>query len=343
MNKKMKNNFISVLNVIGRKNTEELIKWLEAHNFFTVPASVVHHNNERSGLLKHSLEVCNEALHLRAEIIAEHPELADALSKESVAIAALLHDVCKWNVYFESPRDGNIKCNKKTRDEGHGLKSVEILERCGYEITDDEKLAIWWHMGYKHEPSYEHYKFEYDKSCDSPLCQLIRKADYNATHLKERFEAEIKGLKGYNTNRLLNYLSKSNFYTTRSGSHHHYSTGTVAHSLGVWRHMMKIYDGPDKNEAAAVALLHDIAMMDRSKYYKGHGNRSMHILRDRLKFGLSDEALEVVLYHKGHMHPGHDEQETRKQPLWQNLYDSDHFDADHDITDVHKHFMDEKF
>ena len=340
----MKKNFNGVLVEINRANTDRLIDWLEVHNFYRVPASVGHHNAASGGLLKHSLEVCNEALYLRSVAIKENPSIADKLPKESVAIAALLHDICKWNVFYISSNSGEARCNKDARGEGHGLKSLRILESLGFPLTEDEKLAIWWHMGKDHEPSYADHQDEYEKSCDSELAVLIRKADYNATHLKERFEETLDSLTGLDVPRLKRYLSGSNFYTHHSGSHHHYSTGLVAHSLGTWRHMMQVYDGDNRNEAAAIALLHDIAMQNRTRKYGGHGWRSKEILKSRLHLGLSDEALRCVEYHKKHHIPRCQEEiDIRESLLWKKLYESDHFDADHDITDVYKHFMDERF
>lgn len=338
-----KENFEKVLLDINRQNTNCLLDWIRKHYFYSVPASANKHNAEQGGLLKHSLEVCNEAFALRKEWIDADASLAQYLPKESVAIAALLHDLCKWNVYYVSPYDKKIKCNKDAKEEGHGMKSVMIIKDCGFELTHEEELAIWWHMGYKHEPSFESHKADYAESENIPLCRLIRNADYNATHLKERFENAIRGLNGYDTSRLIKYLEGSNFYSTHSGSHHHYSTGLVAHSLGTWRHMMKIAGCLDANEAAAVALLHDIAMQNRSRKYTRHGSRSANILDERLNFGLSIEALNAIRFHKKHYNPGAFEQKVHKTEIWKKLYESDHFDADHDITDVYKHYVDEIF
>lgn len=341
----LKGVFDSVLNEVGRANTGRLLGWLETHRFYVVPASRKHHNNVACGLLKHSLEVCNEALHLRAERIERNAELAKDLPKESVVVAALLHDVCKWNVFYIDKDSHNVRFHSKASSEGHGLKSVNIIDMLGYPLTDEERLAIWWHMGKGNEPSYKGHEDEYARSCQIELCTLIRQADYNATHLQERFEKEIGSLKTYDTARLLRYLKKekSNFYTHASGSHHSYSTGVVAHSLGVYRHMMKICDGLDRNEAAAVALLHDIAMQNQSDTYGGHGRRSRDILEKRLVFGLSDEALQVILYHKMHKNPSTEELKVRNILLWKKLHECDTFDADHDITDLLKHYRDEVF
>ena len=340
----MKNNYVKLLRCINREHTNELLEWLECHNFFTVPASKVNHNNFKGGLLKHSLEVCNEALALHHELELQKAEEASAISKESLVIASLLHDVCKWNVFYISPNDGHVRRNNKAAQEGHGLKSVRIIEETGFRLSEDEKLAIWWHMGKAHEPSYAGHEKQYEESLSNPLCNLIRKADYNATHLKERFEAAIRGLKLQNGEHLLEYLGNSNFYTKNCSSHHHYATGLVAHSLGVCRHILEICEESERHDAAVVALLHDIADQNRTPGYHGHGWRSMMILKERLQMDLPGEVFNMIRFHKNSDRSrSANEQalldDTRKIPLFHKLTASDHFDAGHDITDVYKHYI----
>lgn len=107
---------------------------------------------------------------------------------------------------------------------------------------------------------------------------------------------------------------------------------------------MYVYNGENRNEAAAIALLHDIAMQNRTRKYRGHGLRSKMILSERLRLGLSDEALMCVQYHRAHKVPrSQAEVDIRRTLLWRCLSESDHFDADHDITDVYKHYVDESF
>lgn len=348
MSMNMKGNFINVLREINREGTENLINWLEQHRFFEVPASCKHHNNEQHGLLKHSLEVCNEALYLRKQFVKEDSSIAADLPKESVAIAALLHDVCKWNQFYISPYSDQPKCDKKALTQGHGLKSVRIIEQCGYQLTDDEKQAIWWHMGCQHEPSYEGNEAVYNSQGQSALCRLIRQADYNSTHLKETFEKLLDESGMGNVERMKRYLAESNFYHKGCASHHHYSTGLVAHSIGVCRHILELCDDSERQDAMQCALLHDLADQNRSKQYGGHGYRSMMIAKERINIGASEEVYNMIRFHKNSSRKRSDSEQalldrTRQIPLFQKLCSSDHFDADHDITDVLKHFRDEVF
>lgn len=67
---------------------------------------------------------------------------------ESVAIAALLHDVCKADNYqFDSSNPYRIHPLNDNRAKGHGERSVRILERLGLAMSHEERMAIHWHMG----------------------------------------------------------------------------------------------------------------------------------------------------------------------------------------------------
>ena len=84
------------------------------------------------------------------------PNLEPKLDDVSVAVAALLHDVCKAEVYKTEIK--HRKVNGKWEDYlgyvpdysalplGHGEKSVIRLLRWGFELTDEEMMAIRWHM-----------------------------------------------------------------------------------------------------------------------------------------------------------------------------------------------------
>lgn len=94
---------------------------------------------------------------IRKNQIELKPEVAPRLPEDSVAIAALLHDVCKAEVYKEGQKwrkDANGQWESYSAYEvdysafpvGHGEKSVIRLLQWGLQMTDDEILAIRWHM-----------------------------------------------------------------------------------------------------------------------------------------------------------------------------------------------------
>ena len=87
------------------------------------------------GLVKHSLNVYYALL--------GNFNLRGLYSPQTQAIVALLHDVCKANYYAGEYPDYTVKDQMPM---GHGEKSVYLVMK-HMELTDDEALAIRWHMG----------------------------------------------------------------------------------------------------------------------------------------------------------------------------------------------------
>lgn len=151
-----KSQFIAALEATGRANVDKVIAGLEELGFFTAPASTRFHGSYPGGLLRHSLNVLTEARLIRETQIRLRPELAARLPEDGVVITALLHDVCKAEVYkktekFKKGANGWEKYDGYSVDYsdlplGHGEKSVIRLLRWGLALTDDEILAIRWHM-----------------------------------------------------------------------------------------------------------------------------------------------------------------------------------------------------
>ena len=83
----------------GRQGVEKVIENLDKLGFFEAPASTRFHLSVKGGLVEHSVSVCRTAVKLRELAIAEKPELETRLPLESVMLAALLHDVCKAEIY----------------------------------------------------------------------------------------------------------------------------------------------------------------------------------------------------------------------------------------------------
>ena len=171
---------------------------LDNKGFFTAPASTKFHLSYEGGLLEHSLNVCKMALELREVIIKMNPELQVSLPQESVIISSLLHDVCKSDIYKETMKKQKNKdgewVNTKTYDVdhgqypfGHGEKSVILLLQNGLKLTNDESLAIRWHMQAWDLPfqSYE-AKCNFNKAKEiCPMVQLLIAADGLASQVLE--------------------------------------------------------------------------------------------------------------------------------------------------------------
>ena len=153
-----KERFVSIFREkIKREGSEDLLNFLlsESSDFFTAPASTRYHGAEVGGLCRHSLNVydclCDQLARPRMKnLYGIH------YSEESIAISALLHDLCKVNFYRVESR--NVKKNGVwqavpyyTIDDrlpyGHGEKSVYIIS--GFmRLTRDEAFAIRYHMGF---------------------------------------------------------------------------------------------------------------------------------------------------------------------------------------------------
>ncbi|MCD8094926.1 MAG: HD domain-containing protein [Ruminococcus sp.] len=157
-----KQKFIEIYNSsIGRSGADKLLEWLSSgkSDFFTAPASTRYHSAYEGGLCEHSLNVyyCLKE-YLKRERVKD--EYGLEYSDETIAIVALLHDVCKVNIYKTSFRN---KKNEQgvweqvpfyeyndTLPYGHGEKSVYIVS--GFmRLSRDEAMAIRWHMGFSGE------------------------------------------------------------------------------------------------------------------------------------------------------------------------------------------------
>lgn len=138
---------------IERDGAEALLDYLERSDFFTAPASSRSHSAYEGGLCQHSINVYKRFVKLLENEYGQNWE--NVISKESVAIIALLHDICKVNYYATELR--NVKKDGQWVQEpfykiedalpyGHGEKSVYMIS--GFmKLTREEAMAINWHMG----------------------------------------------------------------------------------------------------------------------------------------------------------------------------------------------------
>ena len=153
-----KERFIQIFNDnIKREGAQDLLRFLmsESSDFFIAPASTRYHGAEMGGLCRHSLNVYDCLCDIMARKRMKEV-YGVQYSDESIAIAALLHDLCKVNFYRVESR--NVKKNGVwesvpyyTIDDqipyGHGEKSVYMIS--GYmKLTRDEAFAIRYHMGF---------------------------------------------------------------------------------------------------------------------------------------------------------------------------------------------------
>ena len=153
----MKQQFLQLLRSTNRLGIENVINWLEDSDFFEAPASTVFHGNYAGGLLEHSLNVAIMAHDVHEMLCKRKPELAEQVTRDNLIIAALLHDICKANIYqtvtkYRKDAQNNWETYETYTTDysefpvGHGEKSVIRLLQLGLQLTDDEILAIRGHM-----------------------------------------------------------------------------------------------------------------------------------------------------------------------------------------------------
>lgn len=188
--------FEEILMATGRENMDYVIEDIDALGFFEAPASAQGHGAFPGGLLQHSLNVYDAAMALRKNIIDVRPDLEKKLEENSIAIASLLHDVCKANFYQRVTKKRRNEVGQyediesyEIHDEnfpvGHGEKSVIMLLQSGLDLTDDEIYAIRWHMG-GWNLNRDDERFYRQAGKLSPLQTLIHSADTIASGLYER-------------------------------------------------------------------------------------------------------------------------------------------------------------
>lgn len=195
---------------IKRDGVDDLLKFIRRSDFYTAPASTRYHLSEEGGLLQHSLNVYYCLSQKRRNPIWD--EYFAGVSDETIAIIALLHDLCKtyfyekemknqkvydkaalvvlepWQIKHDSKGDfawmevpTYVVNNKYPM--GHGAKSIFIIQHY-IKLTEIEMMCIYWHMGA--------YGLN-DKQCNElgeaiekyPLILALQEADMEASHLME--------------------------------------------------------------------------------------------------------------------------------------------------------------
>lgn len=177
---------------IKRDGADKLLDYLmNVSDFFVAPASGRRHSSFEGGLCFHSLNVYNR---FRKIIISEYGEnYQEVVSDESIAIIALLHDLCKVNTYTVDYRNQKVDgqwiqvpyfAYNNNLPYGHGEKSVYIIN--GFmRLTREEAMAINWHMG-SYDPRNQGSSDCNDAFARFPLCVLFHSADLQASYLDEK-------------------------------------------------------------------------------------------------------------------------------------------------------------
>lgn len=195
--------------ILPRDGADRLLEFIRRSDFYTAPASTRFHLSEVGGLLQHSLNVY-ECLSKKKI----NPTWADRLADKdaTIAVVALLHDLCKTYTYAEEYKNQKVydKDVVATSDPkqikhdskgdfvwmevptyvidnkfplGHGSKSIFFIQQF-MKLTMEEIACIYWHMG----------AYNLDSSCygelgkaieKHPLVLALQEADMEASHLLE--------------------------------------------------------------------------------------------------------------------------------------------------------------
>ena len=143
---------------IQRRGADRLLEWLDsdASDFFTAPSSTRFHGAYEGGLVEHSLNVY-ECL----KDYLNRPRTKELYgmdyTPETIAVTALLHDICKVGFYAVDYRNAKNEQGvwekvpyytvRDTLPYGHGEKSVYMIQSF-MRLTRDEAFAIRYHMGF---------------------------------------------------------------------------------------------------------------------------------------------------------------------------------------------------
>lgn len=162
-----------------------VLSWLDTTDFYDCPASTIYHESCPHGLLIHTLNVYNNVVDLwNTKMFNRKVNIDEA------ALCALVHDWCKiglYEVYQRNVKDEQTGIwhqvdayRRKSFDHpfGHGVSSMFMANRM-FKLTEEEALAIRWHMGMFNVCDSE--VNEYEQACETyPLVLLLQFSDHAA-------------------------------------------------------------------------------------------------------------------------------------------------------------------
>ena len=170
-----------------REGIKDLLQYIQEIGFLEAPCSGGNHLCKKGGLLEHSVNVFLNAERIGLSLLGEK---AYEEVRDSIAIAALLHDLGKVGDYgkqmyvdnvLKSGKVSEAKPYKRNPDllgVPHAIRSVK-LATLFVDLTEDEEWAILCHDGL-----YDYMKYDL-KGKETPLQMIIHWADMWASHVQE--------------------------------------------------------------------------------------------------------------------------------------------------------------
>ena len=148
---------LSLIHLINRPGAANLEEFIRKSNYLTTARCRGHHRHDY-GLMFHSLEVLDTMLNSNLF----------GLPQESIVIVALCHDLGKATLRGATLGHG-----------GHPARSLYILDRCGFQLTETEREAIAHHHLGKHIKPFL-------SAVTNPLQQLLHLGDCVSTGLNKK-------------------------------------------------------------------------------------------------------------------------------------------------------------
>ena len=180
---------------IKREGADKLLEFIcsPSSDFFTAPASARYHSAYEGGLCEHSINVY-ECLRDYLDRDVARTKYNLNYSDESIAIVALLHDLCKMNIYKVSYRNAKNEQGvwekvpyyefDDTLPYGHGEKSVYMITPF-MKLSREEAFAIRYHMGFSNVEN-QMATNNVSKAFEMyPLAFALSTADMEATYYLE--------------------------------------------------------------------------------------------------------------------------------------------------------------
>ena len=168
---------------VDREGVSDLWGWLQDTDFLRAPASTRWHGAHEGGLVEHSLAVHDRLVQLDGDF-------GFGLDGDSMALCALLHDVCKADFYRPDTRNvkdergvwHKVPCysvDERYHFGGHGSKSVYLVQSF-VRLSPEEAAAINCHMGQFDATAYSKPA---EVFADNQLAWALHVADEAATYI----------------------------------------------------------------------------------------------------------------------------------------------------------------
>lgn len=129
--------FENYFSYISRPGADKLLAWLEEAGFFTAPASTKYHGAYAGGLVEHTNHVYRRLVRLADEEDKRQGRTYPEYTVDTIAVAALLHDVCKVDAYKVERRTRSRKT-----EAGKKLRCTDIQTACRWDTVKSQLYRL---------------------------------------------------------------------------------------------------------------------------------------------------------------------------------------------------------